>query len=86
MNEDLLNTSTANIIYDMADGNFDTSNMLDQHDKDVLKSLHDGLKVRLKSQTARSIKNNKLIVDLRNRLEVFENEDDSTIDSTYNLI
>ena len=48
--EDLDYTNNNNVIYDRADGNYSTSGLLSEKDKQVLSSIKSGIKTRLKSQ------------------------------------
>jgi len=57
LSEDLEYTNNNNIIYDRFDGDYSSSTMLSEKDKQALSSIKSGLKTRLKSQQARNIKN-----------------------------
>lgn len=86
ISEDLGYTNVNNVIYDRADGNYNSSIMLSEKDKEVLSNIKAGIKTRLKSQLARNTKNQKLIADLRTALEVIDSKNEDSIDDVFNII
>jgi len=86
ISEDLGYTNVNNVIYDRADGNYNSSIMLSEKDKEVLSNIKAGIKTRLKSQLARNTKNQKLIADLRTALEIIDSKNEDSIDDVFNII
>lgn len=84
--EDLYYTNNNSVIYDRIDGKYDTSELLSDKDRQILSDIKQGTKTRLKSQLSRNIKNQKLIADLKSRLEVMEGKNQDSIDDIYNII
>lgn len=84
--EDLYYTNNNNVIYDRIDGKYDTSELLSEKDRQILSDIKQGTKTRLKSQLSRNVKNQKLIADLKSRLEIMEGKNEDSIDDVYNII
>lgn len=84
--EDLYYTNNNNVIYDRIDGKYDTSELLSEKDKQILSDIKQGTKTRLKSQLSRNVKNQKLIADLKSRLEIMEGKNEDSIDDVYDII
>lgn len=86
LSEDLEYTNNNNVLYDREDGNYSSSLLLSEKDKQVLSSIKQGIKTRLKSQLSRNVKNQKLIADLKTRLEIIDSKNEDSIDDVYNII
>ena len=84
--KDLEYTQANTRIYDREDGKFDSSTILSEKDKKVLSNIRHGLVTRIKSQMARTSKNQKLILDLKQRLEVIDARREDSIDDVFNII
>lgn len=84
--ENLEYTKNDTRIYDREDGNFDSSTMLSEKDKKVLSNIRHGLITRIKSQMSRTSKNQKLILDLKQRLEVIDSRREDSLDDIFNII
>lgn len=83
---DLEYTYTDRRIYDRADGNFDSSTMLSEKDKKALSSIRSSTVTRIKSQQSRMYKNQKIILDLKQRLESIDAKNEDSIDDIYDVI
>lgn len=86
ISQDLEYTNNNNMIYDRADGNYNSSTLLSEKDKQVLSSIKSGIKTRLKSQQSRNVKNQKLIADLKTRLEVIDGKNQDSIYDVFDII
>ena len=86
ISQDLEYTNNNNIIYDRADGNYNSSTLLSEKDKQVLSSIKSGIKTRLKSQQSRNVKNQKLIADLKTRLEIIDGKNQDSIYDVFDII
>lgn len=84
--EDLELMEAESVIYDRADGNFETSTLLSDKDKEILSKMKVGLKTRLKSQQSRKVKNQRLIADIKTRLEILEGKNTENIEDLYDSI
>ena len=84
--EDLEYTNSNQMIYDREDGNMSSSIFLSEKDKDILSNIKSGIKTRLKSQLSRNVKNQRLIADLKTRLEIIDGANQESIDDVYNII
>jgi len=84
--EDLEYTNSNQMIYDREDGNMSSSIFLSDKDKEVLSNIRSGVKTRLKSQLSRNVKNQRLIADLKTRLEIIDGTNQDSIDDVYNII
>lgn len=84
---DDLNRNNTNLrLYDRLDDNYESSNDLSEDDKKLFQDIKKGTKVRLESQLARNLKNNKLIADLKSRLEILDQKDEDSIDDVFDTI
>lgn len=84
---DDLNRNNTNLrLYDRLDDNYESSNNLSEDDKKLFQDIKKGTKVRLESQLARNLKNNKLIADLKSRLEILDQKDEDSIDDVFDTI
>lgn len=86
LSEDLEYTNNNNVIYDRFDGDYSSSSMLSEKDKQVLSSIKSGLKTRLKSQQSRNVKDQKLIADLKTRLEIIDAKNQDSVDDVFDII
>lgn len=86
LSEDLYYTNNNSVIYDRIDGKYDTSKLLSEKDRQILSGIKQGTKTRLKSQLSRNVKNQKLIADLKSRLEIMEGKNEDSIDDVYSII
>lgn len=84
---DDLNRNNTNLrLYDRLDDNYESSSNLSEDDKKLFQDIKKGTKVRLESQLARNLKNNKLIADLKSRLEILDQKDEDSIDDVFDTI
>lgn len=84
---DDLNRNNTNLrLYDRLDDNYESSSNLSKDDKKLFQDIKKGTKVRLESQLARNLKNNKLIADLKSRLEILDQKDEDSIDDVFDTI
>lgn len=86
VSEDLELANESSIILDRLDGDFSTSNLLSEKDKQILSDIYKGTKTRVRSQQARSTQNVKLIADLKSRLEIIDGKNQDSIDDVFGII
>ena len=84
--EDLELAEENSRILDRYDGNFSTSDLLSEKDKNVLSDIYKGTKTRLRSQQARTAQNPSLISDLKSRLEIIDGKNQDSVEDVFSVI
>lgn len=74
------------VLYDREDGNFDSSKLLSEQDKNILARIKQGTETRLKSQLHRPIQETRLIQELKLQLELLNNKNEDSIEDIYDTI
>lgn len=85
-NAELHHDQNVQIIYDRAVGDYSSSLLLNEKDRDILHKLHSSTVSRLKASQAKKNRNEKLIVRLKNQIERFEQYDGDKVEDLYDAL
>lgn len=84
--QELKEDSSITPIYDRANGDFTSSLLLSEQDKQILPEVIKHGKTRLSALRAKRIRNERKMVEIRNQIEQFEELNGESIVDTYNTV
>lgn len=84
--QELKEDSSITPIYDRANGDFTSSLLLSEQDKQILPEVIKHGKTRLSALRAKRVRNERKIVEIRNQTEQFEELNGESIVDTYNTV
>lgn len=84
--QELKEDSSITPIYDRANGDFTSSLLLSEQDKQILPEVIKHGKTRLSALRAKRVRNERKMVEIRNQIEQFEELNGESIVDTYNTV
>lgn len=84
--QELKEDSSITPIYDRANGDFTSSLLLSEQDKQILPEVIKHGKTRLSALRAKRIRNERKMVEIRNQIEQFEELNGENVVDTYNTV
>lgn len=84
--QELKEDSSITPIYDRANGDFTSSLLLSEQDKQILPEVIKHGKTRLSALRAKRVRNERKMVEIRNQIEQFEELNGENIVDTYNTV
>lgn len=84
--QELKEDSSITPIYDRANGDFTSSLLLSEQDKQILPEVIKHGKTRLSALRAKRIRNERKMVEIRNQIEQFEELNGESVVDTYNTV